>query len=68
VRKLQPKEINDYCTTEQFSVSLDNPKGNKLEVMIDDNLIIQNSKLYYEIVDGPMNVDWLIQFFIHNHQ
>lgn len=66
VRKLNPDEINIYDNTKQFSVSLNGAKGNTLEIIADDNVIIQNASLYYEIVDGPLDVHWLVQFFIHN--
>ena len=66
VRKLTPEEIDPFDDIEQFSISLQDENGNTLSIIITKNLIIQNSLLYYEIVDGPLNVDWLLQFFISN--
>lgn len=66
VRKLAPEEINLLDEVEQFSISLQDENGNTLSIIVTEDLIIQNSILYYEIVDGPLNVDWLVQFFISN--
>lgn len=66
VRKLAPEEINLLDKVDQFSVSLQDENGNTLSIIVNEDLIIQNSLLYYEIVDGPLNVDWLVQFFINN--
>ncbi len=66
VRKLSPGEIDPFDDVEQFSISLKDENGNTLSIIVTEDLIIQNSLLYYEIVDGPLNVDWLVQFFISN--
>ena len=66
VRKLTPEEIDPFDDIEQFSISLQDENGNTLSIIVTKNLIIQNSLLYYEIVDGPLNLDWLLQFFISN--
>ena len=66
VRKLNPKDINIDDDTEQFSIILNDEQGNTLKVIVNENLIIQNSTLYYEIIDGPLNDKWLVQFFVQN--
>jgi hypothetical protein len=66
VRKLKPEEINTNDETHQFSIQLHDEKGNTLSILVNENLIIQNSLLYYEIVDGPLDVKWLVHFFISN--
>lgn len=66
VRKLKPEEINTNDDTEQFSIQLQDEKGNSLSIIVNENLIIQNSSLYYEIVDGPLDAEWLVHFFISN--
>ncbi len=66
VRKLTPEEINPFDEVEQFTISLQDENGNTLSIIVNEDLIIQNSLLYYEIVDGPLNVEWLVQFFISN--
>lgn len=66
VRKLKPEEIDPFDEIDQFSLSLRDEDGNTLSIIITEDLIIQNSLLYYEIVDGPLNVDWLVQFFVSN--
>lgn len=66
VRKLKPGEINKADEINQFSINLSDEKGNKISIFANENLIIQNSSLYYEIVDGPLDVEWIVQFFISN--
>jgi hypothetical protein len=66
VRKINPNEIDTEDDVEQFSIRLIDQKGDQITILIDENLIIQNSILYYEIVDGPLDVDWLVHFFVSN--
>ncbi|MEK5037794.1 hypothetical protein [Sporosarcina sp. FSL K6-3457] len=66
VRKLKPEEINTNDETEEFSIQLQDKDGNTLSILVNENLIIQNSLLYYEIVDGPLDTEWLVHFFISN--
>lgn len=65
-RKLTSEEIDPHDEIEQFSISLQNEKGHSISIIVTEDLIIQNSELYYEIVDGPLNADWLVQFFVSN--
>lgn len=66
VRKLKPEEIDIDDDIDQFSIDLIDHAGNTVSILVNEDLIIQNSLLYYQIVDGPLDVDWLVQFFIHN--
>lgn len=66
VRKLKPEEINPHDDVNHFSISLQDENGNIISIMLSEDLIIQNSLLYYEVVDGPLDIDWLVQFFISN--
>ncbi len=66
VRKLNPEEINTNDETMQFRIQLQDSDGNTLSILVNENLIIQNSLLYYEIVDGPLDTEWLVHFFISN--
>lgn len=66
VRKLKPEEINPLDDVNHFSISLQDENGSTISIMISEDLIIRNSSLSYEIVDGPLDVDWLVQFFINN--
>ncbi|MCZ2259622.1 hypothetical protein [Sporosarcina sp. G11-34] len=65
-RQLSPKEIDSHGVTEQFTIILQSDSGHSISVIVTEDLIIQNSVLYYEIVDGPLNVDWLVNFFVSN--
>ena len=66
VKKLKPEEINLEDNIDEFSISLKDADGNDITIVISENLIIQNSLLYYEIVDGPLDVDWIVHFFVSN--
>ncbi|MDS9473076.1 hypothetical protein [Sporosarcina pasteurii] len=66
VRKLKPEEINVYDDVNHFSISLLDDNGSELSIMLSEDLIIQDSILYYEVVDGPLDIDWLLAFFISN--
>lgn len=66
IQKLKPEEINLDDEILQFGIQLEDESGNNLTVLIDENLIIQNNLLYYRIVDGPLDVDWLVHFFLGN--
>lgn len=66
IRKLKPEEINTNDETVQFSIQLQDEDGNTLSIIVNENLIIQNSLLYYEIVDGPLDAKWLVHFFMSN--
>jgi hypothetical protein len=66
VRKLKPGEINRVDEINQFSINLSDENGNKISIIADKNLIIQNSIFYYEIVDGPLDMEWIVQFFLSN--
>lgn len=66
VRKLKPEEINVYDDVNQFSIRLEDENGRELSIMLSEDLIIQDSLLYYEVVDGPLDAEWLLSFFISN--
>src|SRR5690625_1236057 len=56
VRKLKPEEINVYDDINHFSISLQDENGSELSIMLSEDLIIQDSVLYYEVVDGPLDI------------
>ncbi|BAQ11855.1 hypothetical protein OXB_3386 [Bacillus sp. OxB-1] len=66
-RKLKPEEIDVTDEIDQFSIRLQDEENNSITIIISENLIIQNSSLYYEVVDGPIDTDWLVQFILDNH-
>lgn len=66
VRKLTPEEVNVYDDVNHFSIRLQDENGRELSIMLSEDLIIQDSILYYEVVDGPLDVEWLLTFFINN--
>ncbi len=66
VRKLKPEEINMDDEVNQFRISLSDENDNMVSIIVNENLIIQNSSLYYEVVDGPLDVEWMAHFFVSN--
>lgn len=66
VRKLSQEDINLYDRTNEFSIQLHDDYGRELSIMVNENLIIQDNMLYYEVVDGPLDVNWLLTFFLQN--
>ena len=64
IRKLKPEDIRLEDNIEEYSIMLQDEDGNEITIILNENLIIQNSLLYYEVVDGPLDVDWLVQLFI----
>lgn len=65
VRKIEPEELK--INNEQFSISLVDESSNEIRIIVNENLIIQNSTQYFEIINGPLDVDWIIHFFISNY-
>lgn len=66
VRKLNSTDIDIEDDIEEFSISLEDRTGKMITIIITEDLIIQNSNLYYEIVDGPLDIEWLVYFFSSN--
>lgn len=66
VRKLKPEQINKHDDIDEFKISLEDSKGNVIKIIINEDLIVQNSLLYYEIVDGPLDFEWIVYFFSSN--
>lgn len=66
VRKLKPEEINVFDRVDHFSIQLHDENGRELSIMLSEDLIIQDDVLYYEVVDGPLDVNWLLTFFMNN--
>lgn len=66
IQKLKPREITQIDENDLFSISLKDENGNLISIFVNEELIIENSHTYYEIVDGPLDVNWLVQFFVSN--
>ncbi|MFD1205725.1 MULTISPECIES: hypothetical protein [Sporosarcina] len=66
VKKLKPEEIDIEDDIDQFSISLTDNNGNSMTVIITENLIIQNSMLYYKIVNDDLDMEWIARFFAEN--
>ncbi|MHC8517419.1 hypothetical protein [Sporosarcina sp. ITBMC105] len=66
IQKLKPEEIDPDDNIDELRITLQDRDGNSLTIVIAENMIIQNSELYYEIVDGPLDVDWIVRFIVSN--
>ena len=64
VRKLKPEKINRIDDINQFVINLTDKNGDNFSIVVTEDLIIKNSSLYYEVVDGPLDMDWIVKFFI----
>ncbi|QTD41331.1 hypothetical protein [Sporosarcina sp. Te-1] len=66
VKKLKPEEITLQDDIDEFNIVLKDANGNTITIVVNENLIIQNSMLYYKIVDGPLDGDWIVRFIASN--
>lgn len=66
VKKIKSEEVNSYDSLDELSISLQDSEGNSLTILVVENLIIQNSISYYEIIDGPLDMNWIVRFIVSN--
>ena len=66
VKKLKPEEITLDDDVDEFNILMKDANGNTITIVVKENLIIQNSMLYYKIVDEPLDSAWIVRFFAAN--
>ncbi|MBD7984458.1 hypothetical protein H9649_07695 [Sporosarcina sp. Sa2YVA2] len=66
IQKLQSTEIDLKDEVDVLSIELKDNAGNGITIMIEENIIIQNADLYYEVIDGPLDVNWIVKFIVSN--
>ncbi|WP_339251141.1 hypothetical protein NSQ43_13935 [Sporosarcina sp. FSL W8-0480] len=66
VKKIKSEDVNSYGSLDELSISLQDSEGNSLTIIVAENLIIQNSINYYEIIDGPLDMNWIVRFIVSN--
>ncbi|MHA6259718.1 hypothetical protein ACXYMX_07340 [Sporosarcina sp. CAU 1771] len=66
IQKLKTDEPTTHFSDNQFSILIESENGDEISILLEDNLIVLNSLSYYEIVNGPLNQNWMINFFISN--
>ncbi|MDW0117102.1 hypothetical protein QTL97_09155 [Sporosarcina thermotolerans] len=66
VKKIKSEDVDLYGSMDELSISLQDSQGNSLTIMVAENLIIQNSAFYYEIIDGPLDMNWIVRFIVSN--
>lgn len=65
-QKVDPSSLQLFDDEPIFTIYLQDTAGNSITILIEEELIIENETLYYQIVDGPLNVDWLMDFVFSN--
>ena len=66
IQKLNAADIDVKDEIDVLSIELKDDDGNTITIMIEENIIIQNEDLYYVVVDGPLDVNWIVKFFVSN--
>ena len=66
IQKLNAADIDVKDEIDVLSIELKDDDGNTITIMIEENIIIQNEDLYYEVVNGPLDVNWIVKFFVSN--
>ena len=66
INELTSDEFHPSDEINHFSISLKDAEDNIIRIIINETLMIEHASVYYEIVDHPLDIDWLVQFFIHN--
>lgn len=65
-QKIEPEEAILPDSPHHFSISLNNSNGKVITIIIDENIIIEDTFTYYEIVNESLDIEWLVQFFLEN--
>ncbi|AXH99523.1 hypothetical protein DV702_07040 [Sporosarcina sp. PTS2304] len=64
--RVDPDTLNLLDDHPLFSIDLQDDSGNRMTILIEEGILIQNDHLYYEVVNGPLQIDWLTEFIISN--
>ena len=64
--RVPPETLQLFDDQTLFSIDLQDQTGNRMTILIEEGILIHNERLYYEVVDGPFQVDWLIDFILSN--
>ncbi|MDV6377474.1 hypothetical protein ORD22_04270 [Sporosarcina sp. GW1-11] len=64
--RVDPNTLELFDDQPLFTIDLRDDSGNRMTILIEEGILIQNDRLYYEVVNGPLQVDWLMEFILSN--
>ena len=64
--RVDPDTLQLFDDQPLFTIDLHDETGNRMTILIEEGVLIDNDQLYYEVVNGPLQVDWLMEFIISN--
>lgn len=64
--RVDPDTLELFDDQPIFTIDLEDDSGNRMTILIEEGILIQNDRLYYEVVNGPLQVDWLMEFILSN--
>ncbi|WP_153730728.1 hypothetical protein [Sporosarcina obsidiansis] len=64
--RIDPDTLQLFDDQPIFTIHLHDESGNSMTILIEEGILIQNDRLYYEVVNGPLQVDWLMEFILSN--
>ncbi|PIC58664.1 hypothetical protein CSV80_03840 [Sporosarcina sp. P12(2017)] len=64
--RVDPDTLQLFDDQPLFTIDLHDETGNRMTILIEEGVLIHNDRLYYEVVNGPLQVDWLMEFILSN--
>ncbi|PIC66700.1 hypothetical protein CSV71_07760 [Sporosarcina sp. P21c] len=64
--RVDPDTLELFDDQPLFTIDLHDESGNRMTVLVEEGVLIHNDRLYYEVVNGPLQVDWLMEFILSN--
>ncbi|GKV64740.1 MULTISPECIES: hypothetical protein [Sporosarcina] len=64
--RIDPDTLQLFDDQPHFTIDLHDDAGNRMTILIEEGILIHNDQLYYEVVNGPLQVDWLMEFILTN--
>ncbi|WP_301108063.1 hypothetical protein [Sporosarcina sp.] len=64
--RIDPDTLQLFDDQPLFTIDLHDEAGNRMTILIEEGILIHNDHLYYEVVNGPLQVDWLMEFILSN--
>ncbi|MDW0110286.1 hypothetical protein [Sporosarcina aquimarina] len=67
LKKRDSQEYLDDLNFNQFTISLEDSEHNLITIMIEDNFVVTHTGEQYTVLDGPLDVDWMVNFILLSH-
>lgn len=64
LKKKDSQEYLEDLNFNQFTISLEDSEQNLITIMIEDNLVVTHTGEQYTILDGPLDVEWMVNFIL----